>query len=180
MSMTDLKFVKLHTGGELRGDNTAFNAVSTDSRRVASGELFVALAGPRTQDVVQLAGRTYEVGLAEGVTSPYPTLKQYVFSRTIETRPDPHVELVADGAVDVVRALKQQPGRAIWLCGGSELATTLFSAGLVDRLIVKLNPVLFGAGIPLLGKDIGQTTLALTDTRRYASGHVLLYYSLER
>ena len=47
MSMTDLKFVKLHTGGELRGDNTAFNAVSTDSRRVASGELFVALAGPR-------------------------------------------------------------------------------------------------------------------------------------
>lgn len=47
MSMTDLKFLKLHTGGELHGNNVSFNAVSTDSRRTASGDLFIALTGPR-------------------------------------------------------------------------------------------------------------------------------------
>jgi len=47
MSMADLDFVKLHAGGQLQGDNVAFTGVSTDTRRIAPGELFVALTGPR-------------------------------------------------------------------------------------------------------------------------------------
>lgn len=57
MSMTDLKFVKLHTGGELRGDNVSFGAVSTDSRQISNGDLFIALTGPRFDghEFVQMA-----------------------------------------------------------------------------------------------------------------------------
>jgi dihydrofolate reductase len=133
----------------------------------------------RRFDTVLMGRKTYEVGLREDVTSPYPTLDQYVFSRTLDESPDPAVTLVADGAIEIVRRLKGEPGMDIWLCGGSELATTLHEAGLVDGLIIKLNPVVFGAGIPLLARPVPARPLALKHQHAYASGHVILTYAVD-
>lgn len=47
MSMTDLRFAALHTGGRLVGDAVAIEGVSTDTRSLRQGELFAALSGPR-------------------------------------------------------------------------------------------------------------------------------------
>ena len=69
-------------------------------------------------DAVLMGRRTYEVGLKVGVTSPYPHLKQYLLSRTMESSPDPDVELVSGDAVARVRKLKGEDGKGIWLCGG--------------------------------------------------------------
>lgn len=129
-------------------------------------------------DTVLMGRKTYEVGLREGITNPYPTLTQYVFSRTMTKRPDAHVTLIAEQAEETVRTLKQAPGKAIWLCGGADLAVTLFDASLVDTLIVKLNPVVFGAGISLLGAGIEPTGLTLIDSTAYSSGHMLLEYAV--
>lgn len=129
-------------------------------------------------DVVIMGRKTYEVGLKEGITSPYPTLAQYVFSRTMNESPDENVTLVSDGAVETVRRLKDAAGKAIWLCGGAELASELFGAGLVDRLIIKLNPVVFGGGIPLVAPPVSTTALTLTDSKRYESGHIILFYEV--
>lgn len=129
-------------------------------------------------DTVLMGRRTYEVGLREGITCPYPTLQQYVFSHTMSESPDERVVLVSSNAVERVRKLKEEAGRAIWLCGGGVLASTLLAAGLIEKLIVKLNPVLFGSGIPLFSGGSGQKTLTLTGSRTYDSGHVLLHYSI--
>lgn len=127
-------------------------------------------------DSVLMGRKTYEVGLAVGVTNPYPTLEQYLFSRTMEESPDERVELVSENAARRVEDLKQGTGRAIWLCGGADLAATLLEAGLIDKLIVKLNPVLFGSGIPLFSARIEPTALELTGSKTFASGHVILHY----
>lgn len=131
-------------------------------------------------DAVLMGRNTYEVGLKEGIASPYPTLRQYVFSRSYNESPDPQVTIVSSDAVEVVRTLKQEDGKAIWLCGGSALATTLLTAGLIDRLILKLNPVLFGSGIPLFAPVVTQVLTELTDHKRYPSGHMVLHYTLKR
>ena len=131
-------------------------------------------------DTVLMGRNTYEVGLKEGIASPYPTLRQYVFSRSYNESPDPQVTIVSSDAVEVVRTLKQEDGKAIWLCGGSALATTLLTAGLIDRLILKLNPVLFGSGIPLFAPVVTQVLTELTDHKRYPSGHMVLHYTLRR
>ena len=54
-------------------------------------------------------------------------------------------DLVRDSLVDAVASLKRETGKGIWLRGGAQLASTLFAAGLVDEIVRKLNPVLFGS-----------------------------------
>lgn len=139
-----------------------------------------AAAGNKRFDAVLMGRKTYEVGLREGVTNPYPTLNQYLFSRTMEESPDEEVELISGNAVDLVKRLKGEPGKAIWLCGGASLASTFLEAELIDRIIVKLNPVVFGSGIPLFSGDVDQASLELTDSKIYESGHGLLEYRIVR
>ena len=131
-------------------------------------------------EVVLMGRRTYEFGLQFGVTNPYPWMKQYIISRTMKGNPDPHVELIAGDVVDFVKELKAETGKSIYLCGGANLAATLFAADVVDEIILKLNPVLFGSGIPLFSGTIKQTELELTDSKIYGSGVVLLHYRVKR
>ncbi|MFT3776604.1 MAG: dihydrofolate reductase family protein [Minicystis sp.] len=133
----------------------------------------------RSSDVVLMGRRTYDFGLRHGVTNPYPTMRQYVFSRTMAASPDPNVTLVSGDPVPFVRALKQEEGKGIWLCGGGELAATLAEAGLVDEVVVKLYPVVFGAGISMFGRRIPQTALQLRHTKVYENGVLLLTYRVD-
>lgn len=128
-------------------------------------------------DTVLMGRKTYEVGLQQGITNPYPTLAQYVFSRTLKESPDENITLISENAVEEVRALKKKSGLAIWLCGGADLASIFMKANLIDKLIVKLNPVVIGSGIPMFSGGINTTTLKLTDSNVFKSGHVLLFFS---
>ena len=129
-------------------------------------------------DTVLMGRKTYELGVQAGVTSPYPTLDQFVISRSMKESLDPAVTLVKDGVEHLVRELKEDEGKAIWLCGGGELAGTLMRAGLIDQLIIKLNPVVFGDGIPLFTGKVDMTQFKLTDSQVFGSGQVILYYEV--
>jgi dihydrofolate reductase len=130
-------------------------------------------------DSVLMGRNTYEIGLNEGVTNPYPTLDQYVFSTTMPERPDGAVTVIANDAIGFVEELKQKDEKDIWLCGGADLAGMLFNANLVDEMIVKLNPVILGSGIPLYRGPVQLTTIELIDSKAYSSGHVLLRYRID-
>jgi dihydrofolate reductase len=130
-------------------------------------------------DTVLMGRNTYEIGLKEGVTSPYSHMRQYLFSRSMAKSPDDAVELISDNAIEVVTRLKQESGKGIWLCGGGNLATTLFNNHLIDQLILKVNPFLMGSGIPLFADVIQQTALELTNQKIYNNGVLLLYYKVK-
>ena len=129
-------------------------------------------------DTVFMGRKTYEIGLKDGVTSPYSHMKQYVFSRSMQESPDEHVELISENAVDLVRYLKSEKGKGIWLCGGADLAATLFAHNLIDQLILKINPFLMGSGIPLFSGVIQQTALELTSSKIYDNGVSRLHYQV--
>jgi dihydrofolate reductase len=133
-------------------------------------------------DTVLMGRRTYEVGLKVGIGNPYPQMQQCVFSRTLSANldaveEDRNVKLISTDPVAVVQDLKQQQGKDIWLCGGGDLATTLFSE--IDELILKVNPLLLGAGIPLFAGIFKQTVLELTNSKIYNNGFMLLHYRLK-
>lgn len=137
-------------------------------------------ADNRRFDAVLMGRRTYDVGLREGLTSPYPTLDQYVVSRSITSTPDPAVTLVSDHVVDAVRRLKEMPGRDIWLCGGGVLAAELYAAGLVDEIALKVNPVVFGSGVPMFATPQDPRPLHRVECRTFDSGHALMRYRAGR
>ena len=120
--------------------------------------------------------KTYEVGLEQGITDPYPSMESYVFSQSMTESPTPRVRLVADEPAEFVADLKSRAGGDIYLCGGSELAGTLFAANLIDEIVVKLNPLVMGDGLPVFGGVESPVDLELFDTKRYESGVVLLSY----
>jgi UDP-N-acetylmuramoyl-tripeptide--D-alanyl-D-alanine ligase len=64
----DLSTVAKYTDGTLHGDDRAFSGVSTDTRTLQSGELFVALSGPNYdgQDYVDLAKEKGAAGAVVG------------------------------------------------------------------------------------------------------------------
>ncbi|PZU94024.1 MAG: dihydrofolate reductase [Leptolyngbya sp.] len=130
----------------------------------------------RDYDTVLMGRRTYEFGFQFGVTNPYPWMKQYVLSRTMDRSPDANVELVSENIIDFVRELKSEAGKNIYLCGGAVLAATLFTEDLIDEIILKLNPVVFGSGISLFSETIKQSALELVGSKVYGNGVVLLHY----
>lgn len=127
-------------------------------------------------DTVIEGRKSYEVGLAAGVTDAFPHLRHLVFSRTLTESPDPAVELVSDDPVSTVRELKRTDGKDIWLIGGGALAGALY--GEVDRLIVKLSPLTIGSGIPLFGTAASFAPRAweLTDHTVLKGGATFLTY----
>lgn len=130
-------------------------------------------------DIVLMGRKTYEIGLKEGVTSPYSHLKQYLFSHTMQASPDENVELVSENSVELVANLKRETGKGIWLCGGANLASTLFAHNLIDQLILKINPFLMGSGIPLVSGVIPQTALELTNSKIYGNGVLVVHYRVK-
>ncbi|MEU4625006.1 dihydrofolate reductase family protein [Actinoplanes sp. NPDC023801] len=128
----------------------------------------------RLFDTVLMGRNTYEPALQAGITSPYAHLEQVVFSRTITEPPDPAVQIVADDPLGFARKLKEQPGRDIWLAGGGNLAGQVLPA--VDELVLKLNPVIAGDGIPLAATGFDPQRFTIVDVTQLTSGVVVLRY----
>lgn len=105
----------------------------------------------RVFDTVVEGRRSYEVGLAAGVSDAYPHLRHLVVSTTLEQTADPAVELVAEDPVSRIRELKEEDGAGIWLVGGGTLAHSLLDE--IDQLLLKVSPFTLGTGIPLWGRD---------------------------
>ena len=129
-------------------------------------------------DAVVMGRRTYDVGASARITSPYSHLQQYVVSSTMAASPDSAVSLISADPVDAVRALKQQDGLGIWLCGGGRLAATLLDE--IDEMVLKINPIILGTGTPLFRCEERPVNLELTDTRTFAGGVAIHRYRIAR
>lgn len=125
-------------------------------------------------DTAVMGRRTFEIGARAGIPDAYSHLRMVVVSRSLGPRPEPSIEVVADDPVAAIRALKQEEGRGIWLVGGGELARTL--AEEIDELIVKINPVVAGAGVPLFGGGFAPRYLERTAVHQIPSGTTVISY----
>ncbi len=163
--------------GFFGADPKTLNAIFAEYPETCPAHLREVLgvdANPRHFDAVVMGYNTHRPALEAGLTSAYPHLAQYVLTHRADLPADPTVTVVPEDPVGLVRDLKQQPGRDIWLCGGADVAAQL--AGEIDEYHLKVNPVLIGAGIPLLGRSVAPIHLDLGHTRVLPAGVQLSVY----
>jgi dihydrofolate reductase len=183
-------YVAISTDGFIAAPNGSFDDFPMQGEHFADliadfPETFPAPARPalgitapnRVFDTVLMGRATYDVGRRAGLTNPYPHLEQYVISKSLERDPDPAVKLVASEPLGFVQQLKARDGLAIWLCGGGKLATALFDE--IDEVIVKINPLILGAGIPMFANAVRPKLMRLLERKAYPNGFVRMHHALK-
>jgi dihydrofolate reductase len=133
-------------------------------------------------DTVVMGRKTYEWGYPYGVVPgkrAYAHMRHFIFSRTLRVGPGAEVEVVDRDWEGRVQALKEEDGTDIYLCGGGAFAGSLLDRGLIDRVVVKLNPVVFGHGVRLFGGSTRKVGLELTASHAYSNGVLLLRYDVK-
>jgi dihydrofolate reductase len=80
--------------------------------------------------------------------------------------------------LDEVAALKDQPGKDIYLIGGAKTVASLIDAGLVDELRLHIHPLIAGEGKALFATTEARRPLELREVRQLDGGRVSLIYEI--
>ncbi|MEP0521722.1 MAG: dihydrofolate reductase family protein [Hyphomicrobiales bacterium] len=132
-------------------------------------------------DTVIMGRRTYEFGYTFGLKPgmrAYPHMQHVIFSKGIKLPQKSDVEVAPQNWLKTIDSLKAATGTDIYLCGGGAFAGYLLANGCIDRLIVKLAPIVLGSGIQLFGDIANQATLEPVKIDKYDNGVILLEYQL--
>ncbi len=121
-------------------------------------------------DTVIMGRKTYEFGYDFGLQPgqpAYPHMRHLIFSDTLRFE-DPHEKVqVCSPDIDLIKTLKSEAGSDIYLCGGGQFAGWLLDEGLIDEVILKINPIILGVGIPLFGTSQNTASLSVAASDFY-------------
>jgi len=100
----------------------------------------------------------------------------YVLSTTLTEAQWPDTRFLR--SADEVRALKQQPGKSIYLIGGAQTVAGLIDAGLVDELRLIVYPLICGDGKALFDEAHKRRSLTLQKAEARPDGKLHLVYAM--
>src|SRR5215472_13103960 len=100
----------------------------------------------------------------------------YVRSSTLTSATWPNTSFVR--GLEEIAALKQQPGKDIYLVGGARTTASLIDAGLVDELRLIVYPLIAGRGKELFGTTERRRELELRKSQQLPGGQVSLVYGI--
>jgi dihydrofolate reductase len=130
-------------------------------------------------DTALMGRRTYEVVAGSRQWLMDNAMKLFVVSKTLRQSEHPKVTVISENLTETLTALREAPGKNIWLMGGGSLFSSLAAAGLVDTVEITMIPILLGAGVPLVSQPSGRVKLTLTGERIYRnSGIISLTYAV--
>ena len=131
-------------------------------------------------DALVMGRTTFEKVRSFGVGWPYGDKPVVVLSRSDYQLPDDlpgSVSVLSGSLTDIVAGLLQHGFNHIYVDGGVTVQHFL-RAGLVDRLILTIIPVLLGSGIPLFGRQDGDIRLSLVNHQSWPSGLLQVTYDV--
>ncbi|MCC2253516.1 dihydrofolate reductase family protein [Ruminococcus sp. CLA-AA-H200] len=75
----------------------------------------------------------------------------------------------------LIRKLKEEEGKDIWICGGASIVQQLMDEDLIDCYYITIIPTLLGSGIRLFKGGNREIKLRLLNTRSYNGMTELIY-----
>ena len=171
-------------------------AVSLDGY-IADANGVVGWLNPFFSDEIDFAGfmrsigaavmgrKTYDIAVS-GILGPMPPTNYPTYVPTHRPMPNPpaRYEPFQGEPAELIRRLREhlaKSGKDIWLMGGGETIASFRAAGMVDRLELRVMPVLLGGGVPLFPRHArGEERWKLVDYRAFGNGVVELRYEPAR
>ena len=133
-------------------------------------------------DTVLMGRKTYELGFKFGIEpgqTPYKHMTNYIISNTAHySNPAENVHVIPP-EINEIKAIKNEVGTDIYLCGGGVLATWLLENQLIDQIKLKLNPFIFGTGTQLFENLNIPIQLQYIQTEEFSHGLIMITYSIK-
>ena len=127
-------------------------------------------------DTILMGWNTYHQVVTE--LSPkewvYNDFTTYVITHNEHTSSE-KIRFVNINPVSLVKRLKQENGKNIWICGGANLVQQLVDENLIDCYYITVIPTLLGSGIRLFENAKHEIKLKLLNTRSYNGMTDLIY-----
>lgn len=111
-----------------------------------------------------------------GITDFLNRVPKYVVSRSLSDPGWANTTVLADGPIEAVRNLKEQPGNDLGVTGSITLVRSLIDARLVDEYRLFVYPVVIGKGRRMFVNSIDRQNLRLVEAKPFNSGVVLMTY----
>lgn len=132
---------------------------------------------------VIMGRRTYEFGYRFGLVPgqpAYPHMNHHIFSKTLKIKQLAENVRIEKKSIQRIKEIKEKSKTDIYLCGGGQFAGWLLDNGLIDILKLKLNPIIFGDGIPIFGNSRSSLIGHLIEKESFDMGLEILTYDLKK
>lgn len=127
-------------------------------------------------DTVVMGWNTYNQIVTE--LSPdewvYQDFTTYVVTHNLKESSD-KIHFVNESPVDLVKRLRKETGKDIWICGGANLIQQLVKEDVIDYYYITVIPTILGSGIRLFENTDHEIKLKLLKTKSYNGMTDLVY-----
>ena len=113
---------------------------------------------------------------------PLPGRLNLIYTNHPEKYPSDNPQLLRTTNLppkELVHQLQATGYKELAICGGGTIYSLFMAAGVVDKLYLTVEPVLFGQGIPLFSQPLNQK-LKLAKLDHLSSQTLLLEYDVEK
>lgn len=130
----------------------------------------------KESDAVVMGSKTF------GTFTKYPKGKHFVIlTRKPAEFINPRPEVITVTATDatpaqVLAKLEQEGYQNVLIAGGSSVYRQYLASGVVDRLFLTIEPVLFGTGVKLCDAPLGMLELELQQVHELSQQTIVLEY----
>lgn len=136
-------------------------------------------------DAIKRAGVTIVGSKTFGPIKRFPRgMKYFVYTRNPKklVNPKPHLIEVyptQDSPRDLLKQIEAEGYSEVIISGGSSIYTMFLQAGVVDKIYLSIEPLMFGKGVRLVDGGFEDVKLKLEDVKKLGDeGTVVLEYSV--
>lgn len=126
------------------------------------------ILGRRTYDIMKPLNEFEKIG------NPFTLVlsnKSQIKEKNIISIKSPH---------EAIKILKEKGMKEALLCGGSKVNSSFMKENLIDEIILDIEPMLFGRGIPLLQGDNFEKKLELIKIKKLSKDTIQVHYKVKK
>jgi dihydrofolate reductase len=128
-----------------------------------------------------MGANTYREIIKSGMAGGDNEFPTYVVTHEKDLKTGKNTYLYSGDLAELVKKIKAETDKDIWLFGGGDLTTQLINLNLVDELGIAIIPVLIGGDVPFFGNVVEDKNLILLESKTYEkSGMIALTYGFKK